>query len=61
MLETILKRCSIRNYSNKPIEFEKIQKLKEVINAAPTSMNIQSFSAVFVTNQEIKNKLMQLN
>jgi nitroreductase len=57
-LQTLLKRCSVRNYLPQMIEPDKIQKLKQVINNAPTSMNIQSFSAVFITNKAIKHQMM---
>jgi nitroreductase len=61
MINALLKRASVRKYSAKPIENEKAEILKQVINASPTSMNIQSFSAIFITDQKIKAKLRAIN
>lgn len=61
MIEKILKRTSTRYYRNKKIEANKIKKLKEVINSSPTSMNEQCFSAIFISNENIKKKIATLN
>jgi nitroreductase len=61
MVNKFINRNSVRNYRKQPIENEKILKIKEVINASPTAMNFQSFSAIFVTDQNTKNELMKLN
>ena len=57
MIKEFEKRTSVRYFLNKEIEPEKINKLKEIINLSPTSMNCQAFSAIFITDQKIKEEL----
>lgn len=61
MIKEFEKRTSVRYFLNKEIEPEKINKLKEIINLSPTSMNCQAFSAIFITDQKIKEKLSIIN
>ncbi|MDR2823206.1 MAG: nitroreductase family protein [Mycoplasmataceae bacterium] len=61
MINKLLQRASVRKYSAKPIEREKLEALKKVINASPTSMNIQSFSAIFVTDPKVRAQLRLIN
>jgi len=61
MIDLMLKRTSVRDFIDKPIEVEKINKLKQVINAAPTSINGQQFSAIFITDKETKKFIAQNN
>lgn len=56
-IKNILERRSERNYKNIPIEQEKINKLINVINSSPTSNNSQDFSAIIVTNKELREKI----
>jgi FMN reductase [NAD(P)H] len=57
MIKTIIDRTSCRSYLSKPIELEKINQLKSVINSSPTARNIQDFSCVFVTDKTALEKL----
>jgi nitroreductase len=57
MLNDILKRTSCRKYLDKPIEVEKINKLKEIINSSPTALNLQDFSCIFVTDKQTRDKI----
>lgn len=53
MLEEImLKRRSIRKYTNKLVEEEKIQKLLEYAMSAPSAMNRQPWEFYVVTNEK---------
>lgn len=54
MINKMLSRTSIRSFEDKKIDDETIKQLSQVVNSAPTSMNGQIFSCVFVTD---KNKL----
>jgi nitroreductase len=57
-MNRILNRTSCRSYLDKPIEQEKIEQLKAIINHSPTAMNRQDFSCIFVTD---KNKIANLS
>lgn len=56
-----LSRTSVRSYTNKPITKEIIDTLKAAINNAPTSMNNQCFSAIFVTDNKVKELYKKAN
>ena len=61
MIDLMLKRTSIRSFKDKKLSIEIINKLKQVVNSSPTWKNYQDFSAIFITDQKIKNKLSQYN
>ncbi len=61
VLNTILKRTSIRSYENKPVEKEKIEKLLRAGMAAPTAMNKQPWHFVVVTDKGQLQKLSEAN
>ncbi|WP_028899287.1 nitroreductase family protein [Prevotella sp. HJM029] len=61
VLNTILKRTSIRSYENKTIEKEKIEKLLRAGMAAPTAMNKQPWHFVVVTDKGQLQKLSEAN
>lgn len=61
VLNTILKRTSIRSYENKPVEKEKIKKLLRAGMAAPTAMNKQPWHFVVVTDKGQLQKLSEAN
>ena len=61
VLNTILKRTSIRSYENKTVEKEKIEKLLRAGMAAPTAMNKQPWHFVVVTDKGQLQKLSEAN
>ena len=61
VLNTILKRTSIRSYENKPVEKEKIEKLLRAGMAAPTAMNKQPWHFVVITDKGQLQKLSEAN
>lgn len=61
VLNTILKRTSIRSYENKPVEKEKIKKLLRAGMAAPTAMSKQPWHFVVVTDKGQLQKLSEAN
>ncbi len=61
IIDLLLKRTSVRSFIDKPIESEKISKLKQVINAASTSINGQHFSAIVITDEATKNFIAENN
>ena len=57
MIELLRARRSIRKYTNRRIEPEKIEILKEAALRAPSSRNIDPWEFIFVDDQEILKKL----
>jgi nitroreductase len=57
MLDIFTKRTSCRSYLPKEIELEKINQLKQAINASPTACNFQDFSCIFITDKAMLDKL----
>lgn len=60
-LEVLKTRRAIRAYQDKMPEKELIAQIVEAGTYAPTGMGKQSPIIVAVTNQEIRNRLSQLN
>lgn len=59
-LENLNWRYATKKFdANKKVEEEKIQKIRDAIRLAPTSLGVQMFSVVEVENQEIKEKLKE--
>ena len=61
VLETIKKRRSIRSYSEKPVEEEKLAAILEAGTYAATGMNRQSPVIVAVENKEDRETLRKMN
>ena len=59
VIETILKRRSVRAYAEKPIELEVREDLLRATLRAPTAGNLMLYSIVEVTDQKIKDKLVK--
>ncbi len=57
MIELLRARRSIRKYTNRRIETEKIKILKEAVLRAPSSRNIDPWEFVFVDDRELLAKL----
>jgi len=57
MIELLRARRSIRKYTNKTIEPEKIEILKEAVLRSPSSRNIDPWEFIFVTDRELLVKL----
>lgn len=57
IIETIYKRRSIRRYSDKEVELEKLDILLKVAMAAPTACNNQSWEFVVITDKGLLAKL----
>jgi nitroreductase len=47
--ETVRERHSIRNYSSLPVEREKLDRILEAANLAPSAANLQSYEIYVVT------------
>ena len=57
MIEILRKRRSIRKYTDKKIEPEKIEVLKEAVLRSPTSKNLNPWEFIFVDDLEIIHQL----
>ncbi len=60
VIETIMRRRSVRLYESKPIPREILQTIIDAGNAAPTGGNAQSWRFVVVEDKSFRNKLMSL-
>jgi len=57
MIELLRARRSIRNFTDRPVEPQKIEILKEAALRSPTSRNIDPWEFVFVDQRELLRKL----
>ena len=56
-LELILKRQSVRKYSEKAVEKEKIERCLEAARLAPSACNAQPWKYIIVDDNELKEKV----
>jgi nitroreductase len=56
-LQLVKKRQSQRNYSDKPVEKEKLERCLEAARLAPSACNAQPWKFVVVDDKELKNKV----
>lgn len=59
VMDAIKSRRSIRNYSDRPVEDEKLQLLLEAARLAPSAANRQEWRYVVVRDPETRHKLMK--
>lgn len=57
--EILAKRRSTRAFKDKPVEKEKVQKILQAANSAPSAGNLQGYEIFLVEDKEIKNKLIE--
>lgn len=57
--EVVKSRHSIRAYQDRPIEQEKINKILEAANSAPSAGNLQAYHIYLVRKPELKRALAQ--
>ncbi len=57
MIELLRARRSIRNFTDRPIEPQKIETLKEAALRSPSSRNIDPWEFIFVDQRELLKKL----
>lgn len=60
-LEAIRTRRSIRKFSDRPVEAEKLQAVLEAVRQAPSWSNLQCWRLVVVTKQEVREKISELS
>ena len=59
VLSAIQGRRSIRKYSSKPVEEEKLLKVLEAARLSPSARNLQEWKFIVVRNEETKAKLTE--
>jgi len=59
IIEEILDRRSIREYSQKAVEPEKLARILEAARMAPTARNQQDWKLILVKKPDIKDKLVE--
>lgn len=57
--EVLQKRHSVRAFLDKPVEEEKLKKILEAANSAPSAGNLQAYEIFLVEDKEIKEKLVE--
>ena len=55
--DLIEKRSSVRSYQDREISEDKLQKLLQAANSAPSAGNLQAYEMVVVKKEEIKQEL----
>jgi nitroreductase len=58
IIEEIVARRSIRDYSPQPVEKEKIERILEAGRLAPTARNQQDWRILIVSEQQLKDRLV---
>ena len=57
VMEAILERRSVRDYQDKPVEKEKLERVLEAGRQAPSAGNTQPWRIIVVTDAEARKKL----
>jgi nitroreductase len=60
-LEAIKTRRSVRKFSDKPVEPEKLQAILEAVQAAPSWANMQCWRFVVVEDRAVREKISELS
>ena len=56
-LNIVKKRCSVREYSSRPVEKEKLDEMLEAARLAPSACNLQPWSFIVVREPELLQEL----
>lgn len=59
ILSTIQARRSIRKYSDKPVEEEKLESVLEAARLAPSAKNMQEWKFIVVHDEDIRKRLVE--
>jgi nitroreductase len=60
VMEAIKRRCSVRDYKDRPVEKEKLDSILEAARLAPSASNRQEWRFVVVQDRETRQQLMQV-
>ncbi len=59
LFEVMGKRCSVRKYLAKPVEEQKLKKILEAVNEAPSAGNLQAYKIYVVRENMVKRMLSE--
>lgn len=59
LLDLAKKRCSVRDFSNSPVEAEKLKYILEVARMAPSACNLQPWSFLVLQSEEIREEIKE--
>ena len=59
VMEAINKRCSVRSYTDRAVETEKLDSILEAARLAPSASNRQEWRFIVVRDKKIRQSLMQ--
>jgi len=59
LFEVMGKRCSVRKYLVKPVEEQKLKKILEAVNEAPSAGNLQAYKIYVVRENMTKKRLSE--
>lgn len=59
LLDLAKKRCSVRDFSNSPVEEEKLKYILEVARMAPSACNLQPWSFLVLQSEEIREEIKE--
>ena len=59
VLEAIAMRRSVRAYSSQPIQPQVMQRIKQALRSAPSACNLQPWHFVFVTDEDLRQRMAQ--
>ena len=57
LIDLVKRRCSVRDYSSRPVEKEKLEYMLEVARLAPSARNMQPLRFIVVQDRELLQKL----
>lgn len=60
VIETLNNHVSVRDFSDRPLNDETLEKMLEAARRSPTSSNLQTYSLVVVRDRETKKKLSEI-
>lgn len=58
-LDLVKARYSVRNYSSRPIEKEKLDYVMECVRLAPSAVNFQPWQFIIAESEDMRSKLCQ--
>ena len=59
VMEAIKRRCSVRNYQDRPVEEEKLKSILEAARLAPSASNRQEWRFIVVRDKVSRQRLMK--
>lgn len=61
VLDAILNRRSVRDFTSKPIEFDKLTMILEAASYAPSAGDLKDFKFIVVTNKSLRQEIAEIS